>query len=225
MCWTFLSHRWLKPFCSCWQPFLLARIQEFPRIEGAMASASSAAPAPLQGLETEQEMLWCTARNAMRCPSCAKWKSKCAWSPAQWKGWSPYHEQTFRNCCNDFSLTIINGLDHASPAAAESAHGSPAHGSSQSSEHAPPAAAESAHGSPAHGSSHSSEHGSQAAADPPKARCMRPSASIVMPSRQEAQTIFDDTIMMLRILTLPDFLDTYAWMMTEITQKSGVSRR
>ena len=65
---------------------------------------------------------------------------------------------------------------------------------------------------------------------------MRPSASIVMPSRQEAQTIFDDTIMILRILTLPDFLDTYAWMMTEITQRNkkrlnwwcrslGVSRR
>ena len=185
MCWTFLSHRWLKPFWPCWQPFLLARIQEFPRIKGAMAVASAAselgaAPASPKGTEPEPERLWCTIQNAMLCPSCAKWKSKCAWSPAQWKGWSPYHEQTFRNCCSDCSLTNIKGLERASPAAAESAHGSPAHGSSQSS-----------------------EHGSQAAADPQKARCMRPSASIVMPPRQESQAIFDDTITMLRNLTPP----------------------
>ena len=49
---------------------------------------------------------------------------------------------------------------------------------------------------------------------------MRPSASIVMPWRQESQAIFDDTITMLRKLTPPDFLDTYSWMMTEITQRN-----
>ena len=185
MCSTFLSRCWLESFWRCWQPCCLLRVSRGSRIKVAMASASSAsasgaAPASPQGPEPQPAMHWCSMRNAMHCPSCTTWKLKASWSPAQWRGWSPYHVQTCRNCCSDCSPNYIDGSEHAPPAAAKPAHGPPAHGSSQFSEHA-----------------------SQAAADPQGAWCTRPSASIVMPSRQESQTIFDNTITMLRNLTPP----------------------